>query len=188
MRCIPKKTIEQIIDSNNDYVIAVKANQPKLFEHLHQQFEIQEPQSMESEVEQTRERRTQRTVSVLDTVSGIDPAWMGVQRFVRVERSGTRSGKPYAETMFYISSLTLDAKGFAQRIRQHWHIENRLHWPKDVVLQEDNAPLCDGYALVNFAIVRTIAVNLLRQAGFASITKGIRHVAHDIHRLFSFFQ
>jgi predicted transposase YbfD/YdcC len=184
----PKKTIKQIIDSGNDYVLAVKANQPKLFEHLNQQFEQQVPQSVEIQMEQTRDRQTQRTVSVLDTVSGIDPAWIGVQRIVRVERSGTRSDKPYCETMFYISSLSLDAKGFAQRIRQHWHIENQLHCPKDVVFQEDNAPLCDGYALVNFAIVRTIAVNLFRHAGFASITKGIRHLAHDIHRLFSSFQ
>jgi len=169
-------------------LIAVKANQPKLLEYLTEQFEQTVPQSVDTQVEQTRDRHTQRTVSVLDTVCGIDPAWVGVQRIVRVERSGTRSGKPYAETMFYMSSLPLDAQGFGQRIRQHWHIENRLHWPKDVVLQEDTAPVCDGYALVNVAIVRTIAVNLLRQAGFASITKGIRHVAHDIHRLFSFFQ
>jgi predicted transposase YbfD/YdcC len=188
MHCILKKTIEQIIDSGNDYVIAVKANQPNLFEYLNQQFEQTIAQSVDTEFEQTRDRQTQRTVSVLEQVDGIDPTWRGVHRLVRVERSGTRAGKPYAETMFYISSLSLDAAGFAERIRQHWHIENRLHWPKDVVLAEDTAPLCDGYALLNFAIVRTIAVNLFRQAGFDSITKAIRHLAHDVHRLFSFFQ
>ncbi|MFM7449174.1 MAG: ISAs1 family transposase [Leptolyngbyaceae cyanobacterium] len=186
---MPKKTIEQIIDSNNDYVITVKANQPTLFEYLKQQFEqTTSAQSVDTEFEQTRDRETQRTVSVLDKVDGIDPTWRGVQHLVRVERSGTRSGKPYTETMFYISSLSLDAAGFAERIRQHWHIENRLHWPKDVVLAEDSAPLCDGYALLNFAIVRTIVVNLFRQAGFDSITKAIRYLAHDVHRLFSFFQ
>jgi predicted transposase YbfD/YdcC len=184
----PKKTIEQIIDSGNDYIVTVKANQPTLLAHLEQQFEHTAPQSVETEVEQTRDRCTQRIVSVLDTVGGIDPAWVGVQRMIRVERAGTRAGKPYAETMFYLSSLTLDAQGFAERIRHHWHIENRLHWPKDVVMAEDSAPMCDGNALVNFAIVRTMAVNLFRQAGFASITKGIRHLAHDISRLFSFLQ
>ena len=169
-------------------MIPVKANQPKLLESLQQQFDQQMPQSVEVEVEQTRDRQTQRTVSVLEPDSSINPAWKGVQRIVRVERTGTRSGQPYAETMFYISSLGVDAPEFAGRIRAHWHIENRLHWPKDVVLAEDQAPLCDGYAVVNFAIVRTIAMNLLRQAGFASITKGIRHLAHDVRRLFSFFQ
>ena len=159
-----------------------------MFEHLQQQFEQQVPQSVETEVEQTRDRHTQRIVSVLEPGDEIDPAWKGVQRIVRVERTGTRSAQAYAETMFYISSLELDAAGFATRICQHWHIENRLHWPKDVVLGEDAAPLCDGNALVNFAIVRTIAINLFRQAGFASITKGIRHLSHDVQRLFSFFQ
>jgi predicted transposase YbfD/YdcC len=62
------------------------------------------------------------------------------------------------------------AAGFAQHIRQHWHMENRLHWVKDVVLKEDQAPLCDGHALTNFALVRTMALNLVRQHGFDSIT------------------
>ena len=118
----------------------------------------------------------------------MEPEWVGVERIVRVERVGSRANEPYAETMFYISSLQLDAAGFADRVRSHWHVENRLHWPKDVVLKEDESPLCDGYAPANFAIMRTIAVNLFRQAGFASITKGLRHLGHDVHRLFSFFQ
>ncbi|MGA7933196.1 MAG: hypothetical protein WCA35_06590 [Kovacikia sp.] len=104
-----KKTVAQLIDSGNDYIIndyiiTVKANQPKLFEHLHQQFEQQVPESVNTEMAQTRERQTQRTVNVLDTVDGIDPVWCGVQRLVRVERSGTQACKPYSETMFYLSS------------------------------------------------------------------------------------
>ncbi|NJR39895.1 MAG: transposase [Leptolyngbyaceae cyanobacterium CSU_1_4] len=45
--------------------------------------------------------------------------------------------------MFYLSSLRLDAAGFAQPIRGHWQIENRLHWVKDGVLKEDESPLPD---------------------------------------------
>jgi predicted transposase YbfD/YdcC len=87
-------------------------------------------------------------------------------------RVGTRANRPFTETMFYISSLTLEAAEFAQRIRQPWHIEKRLHWVKDVVLKEDGSPLCDGNAPANFAIVRTIALKLLRHHGFNSITQG----------------
>lgn len=183
-----KQTVQQIIESGNDYLIAVKANQPKLFKQLKSQFEQVSPLSVDCQTERTRDRVCQRKVSVLDSVSGIDPQWVGLQRIIRVERSGTRGQKPFEETVFYISSLTLDAPGFAGQIRTHWQIENRLHWPKDVVLQEDKAPLCDGHAPSNFAIARTIAVNLFRANDFASITKGIRHLAHDVHRLFSFFQ
>jgi predicted transposase YbfD/YdcC len=202
MHYTPKKTVEQIIASGNDYLIAVKANQLKLFDEIAHRFEQAPVLSVQSEDEKARDqavflgeaspgkhaRQTERTVTVIDTVGGIDPEWVGVQRFIRVQRSGTRANKPYEETVFYISSLCLDAAGFAQRIRAHWHIENRLHWPKDVVLKEDTSPLCDGYAPVNFSIVRTIAMNVFRQHGFASITKGIRQLAHDVRRLFFFFQ
>jgi predicted transposase YbfD/YdcC len=177
-----------MIASGNDYLIAVKANQPNLFNEIAHQFEQAPMLSIQSEHEKTRDRQTQRTVMVIDTVEGIDSDWVGVQRFIRVQRSGTRANQPYEETVFYMSSLCLDAAGFAQRIRAHWHIENRLHWPKDVVLKEDTSPLCDGYAPVNFSIVRTIAMNVSRQQGFASITKGIRQLAHDVRRLFFFFQ
>jgi predicted transposase YbfD/YdcC len=90
--------------------------------------------------------------------------------------------------VFYISSLTENAAEFSQRIRAHWHVENRLHWVKDVVLKEDESPLCGGYALINFGILRTIAMNVFRKEGFPSITNAIRSLAHDVDRLFSFLQ
>ena len=188
MHYTPKKTVGQIISSENDYVIAVKGNQPNLLEYLRTQFEQIPPVSVDIQIEQCRDRYTQRTVSVLDTIVGIEPQWVGIQRMIRVERAGIRANQPYCETMFYVSSLAVDAASFAQLIRSHWQIENRLHWIKDVVLHEDCSPLCDGNAPVNFAIVRTIALNLFRFNGFDSITQGIRHLAHDLSRLFSFFQ
>lgn len=188
MPCIPKKTLQQIIESGNDYLVSLKANQGKLFEAVPLHFEQSQPTRVTTSVEQTRGRQVERTVSVLSPPATIDPAWVGVQRVIQVERRGTRSGKPFEETMVYLSSLNCDAKEFAQRIRDHWQVENNLHWVKDVVLGEDKAPLCAGYALTNFAIIRTLVVNLFRLNGFASLTKGIRAVAHDIHQLFSFLQ
>lgn len=188
MLCTPKKTVKQIIDSGNDYVIAVKKNQPKLYEWIEHQFQHHPPDNVADDLEHTRDRTTQRTVSVLELRPGLDAPWVGVQRLIRVERTGIRGTELVHETMFYFSSLATDAEELSRRIRQHWHIENRLHYPKDVVFAEDTAPLCDGYAPVNFAILRTISLNLFRLNGFASITKGIRHLAHDIARLFSFFQ
>lgn len=166
----------------------LKANQGKLFEAVQLHFEQSDSSSVTTSVEQTRGRQVERTVSVLSPPATIDPAWVGVQRVVKVERRGSRSGKPFEETMFYLSSLKGDAEEFAQRIRDHWQVENNLHWVKDMVLGEDKAPLCAGHALTNFAIIRTLVVNLFRLNGFASLTKGIRAVAHDIHQLFSFLQ
>lgn len=180
--------MQRIVSSGNDYLIAVKGNQPKLFDALEQQFECHRFTSQDHQVERERNRWVERRISVLDAFDGIDPNWVGVKRIVRVERSGTRGNRSFCQTQFYISSLSLDAAGFARLIRHHWHVENRLHWVKDVVMKEDTTPVCDGHAIINFAIVRTIALNLFRRNGFDSITKGVRRVAHDIPRLFSFFQ
>jgi hypothetical protein len=113
MLCTPKKTVQQIIASGNDYLIAVKANQPNLFNEIACQFEQAPVLSVQSEQEKTRDRQTERTIMVIDTVAGIDPDWVGVQRLIRVQRSGTRANKPYEETVFYISSPSSDAAGFA---------------------------------------------------------------------------
>jgi hypothetical protein len=107
--------------------MTVKGNQQTLFNQLKTQFEQLPPLSVDHQSERTRDRLMHRTVSVLDQILALALQWVGIQRIIRVECMGTRAGKPYDETMFYISSLTLDAGGFAQQIRAHWHIENRLH-------------------------------------------------------------
>ncbi|MBN8560164.1 MAG: ISAs1 family transposase [Leptolyngbya sp. UWPOB_LEPTO1] len=188
MPCTPKKTVEQIIESGNDYLIAVKGNQPKLYDYLQAQFAARTPDSVDDQTEQVRDRITQRTVSVLSAPSDLGAVWTGVKRLIRVERTGMRGTEPMHETMFYISSRSVEARQLGEWIRAHWQIENRLHWGKDVVLKEDTAPMCSGHAPENMAILRTIAVNLLRLNGFASLTKGIRAVAHNIDCLFSFCQ
>jgi hypothetical protein len=61
-----------------------------------------------------------------------------------------------------------DAAELARRIRQHWHIENRLHWCKDVALQEDTTPLCESHALINMAVNSLLMIFL---ACFPSVTE-----------------
>lgn len=60
---------------------------------------------------------------------------------IRVQRQGMHDGKPYTQCSYYITSLATTARQFAQAIRGHWGIENRLHWVKDVVLGEDECRL-----------------------------------------------
>jgi predicted transposase YbfD/YdcC len=175
------------MDSGNDYLIAVKGNQPKLYQELNTQFERAVEMDTDIQTDASHGRQVQRSVSVLTPTVGIDPIWVGVQRIIRVERTGIRKQTPFEEKVFYISSLTETATDFSLRIRAHWHVENCLHWVKDVVLKEDDSPLCAGYAPIDFGILRTIAMNIFRKQGYTSITKGIRHLAHDVHQLFSFF-
>lgn len=183
-----KKTVEQIIGSGNDYVIAVKANQPKLYNQIQQNMQSSQPTSIYTDVERTRDRVTSRHVSVFDKLENISPDWVGLKCIVRVERFGTRANKPYSETAYYISSKPLEAPDFSQGIRGHWGVENQLHWVKDVVFEEDRAQMIDGYAPANFSILRSFVINLFRHNGFDSLTRAIRACAHNIQLLFSFLE
>lgn len=145
-----KKTAQLIIDSGNDYVIAVKGNQPNLYKQIQQNINLSRPTSVDTSFEQTRDRLTERRVSAFDNLDHISTDWIGLKRIVQVERLGTRPGKPYEETVYYISSIALEASDFAQGIRGHWGVENRLHWVKDVVFDEDKAQMVDGYDQCKF--------------------------------------
>jgi predicted transposase YbfD/YdcC len=83
------------------------------------------PTSRDRQIERTRDRVTQRTVSVFHDLIGIAPDWKGIKSLIKVERVGTRAGKKYHEIVCYISSLIRTAAEFADGIRGHWGIENR---------------------------------------------------------------
>lgn len=172
-----------IIDSGNDYIVAVKGNQPKLYRHIQSVAAQLKPASRYITIETSRDRVTQRTVEVFHDLMGLAPDWTGLQSFIRVERIGTRAGKPYHEIVRYISSLRLTAQEFAHAIRSHWGIENRLHWVKDVVLHEDDSTILMGNAPTNLSVIRAIAINLLRRNGHSSITSAQRFLCHDLDKL-----
>lgn len=182
---MPKKTCQLIIDSGNDYVIAVKENQPKLHRHIHNVAAKTKPTSRYIATEKTRDRLTKRTVEVFHDLEGIDPKWIGIKSLIRIERVGTRGGKQYHDLACYISSLICTAQEFACGIRGHWGIENRLHWVKDVVLNEDRSTIHLGNAPANLSVLRAIALNILRRNGYHSITSAQRFLCHDIDKLFA---
>jgi predicted transposase YbfD/YdcC len=128
-----KKTTELIVQGANDYVITVKGNQPRLLAQLKTTAKHQKPCHRVIDVEKTRGRITCPIVEVFTQLKGIDSSWQGLKSLVHVERIGIRQGKPYQQTNYYISSLLTGAGEFADRIRSHWGIENRLHWIKDVI-------------------------------------------------------
>jgi predicted transposase YbfD/YdcC len=168
-------------------VVAVKANQKRLYKQIQLNTQQTTPISVDISTEHRSDRLTTRTVSVFDNLTDISSEWVGLERLVKVERNGTRAGKPYEQVAYYISSLRLNAAQFAQGIRGHWGIENRLHWVKDVVLEEDSSRIRLGNAPANLSIIRSLAIAILRNNGYSSITTAVRMIAHNLEQIFLLF-
>jgi predicted transposase YbfD/YdcC len=79
-----------------------------------------------------------------------------------VETRVERNGAVARERRYYLSSTTLDAKTFAAAVRAHWGVENRLHWVLDVVFHDDLARLRSRNGPQNMAVIKHIAINLVR--------------------------
>ncbi|MBD1867246.1 ISAs1 family transposase [Cyanobacteria bacterium FACHB-471] len=167
----------------NDFLIALKANQGTLLQALLWMRLEQSPKQTRVHHEVSRNRTVTRDVRVYACSGKFESEWMGIRSAICIEQVGTRAGEPYHQRRWFISSLCASAATFAQLIRDHWRIENPLHWVKDVVLNEDCSGLRHPNAAINTSICRNFVINLLRSHGFASITQGLRSLAHDIPRL-----
>lgn len=180
-----KKTVKAIISSGNDYLIVVKKNQRTLYELLENTAQTVAPQSQHQSLDVGHGRQIVRTVSVFPIPEKLQSVWLHSQSFVKVERSGNRGRrfKPYHQIVYYLSSRQETAPVFANKIRGHWNIENRLHWVKDVLFQEDASPIRQSQPACNISILKTIGINLFRSLGFLSITEGQRWLGNRFWRL-----
>lgn len=185
-----KLTNQLISESGNDYIIPVKKNQINLYKQIENISESQEPDSEFEEDDISHGREIYRQVSVFYTDKNPKCqekikswGWDKVQSLIRVERWGFRGDEPYQNTRYYISSLSVHAQLFAEKIRNHWQIENRLHWVKDVIFNEDNSPIKSRKPATNISILQTIALNLFRFLGFLSVTEGSRWLNGRLCRL-----
>jgi predicted transposase YbfD/YdcC len=166
---------ETIIDQGGDYLLSVKENQPQLYEDLERLFSIDEQESFASpgysytrKVDNTHGRMEIRecwaisSEEYLDYLRGRDN-WKGLRTLAMI-RSERRIGeKVEIKTRYFISSLQMNAKAFLKAKRSHWGIENRLHWVLDIAFREDMSRVRKDHAPENFAVLRHMAVNMLKQ-------------------------
>ena len=192
-----KKTIKTIIDSGNDYLVAVKGNQPTLLREC--QTIAAECQIVDCDERSNHGhgRSERRIVSVWDAPRegdplAIDGAWAGLRRIIRVERFRWKSkadNAPSVETAYYISSRRGDrAETLGEMIRGHWGIENRLHWVKDVQQNEDRNGIGRrgarlGNAPENISLLKSWVLSLFRIKGYDSIKNATITFANRIPRL-----
>jgi predicted transposase YbfD/YdcC len=102
--------------------------------------------------------------------------WPGMRSIVMVEATREIGEKITTECRYYVSSLPPDAAHIAHAVRSHWRIENSMHWVLDVAFGEDQCRVRVDNAAQNFAILRRIVLNLLRQDRKAKVGLKIRRL------------
>jgi predicted transposase YbfD/YdcC len=149
-----------------DYLLGLKSNQPELLEEVELAFVHHKPVSTHEHHEKGHGRVETRNCEVIDDPTLLSKAdqWAGLRSMVRVRliTHHVRDGKTTEQVRFYLSSLKPHAMRMGELVRQHWGIENSLHWVMDVTFQEDASRVRKGHADENLATVRRWALNLCR--------------------------
>jgi predicted transposase YbfD/YdcC len=168
----------QIVEQGADYVLALKDNH----EHLHSRVRSAfldadaavgttlpladlEAHTTVEKAHGRIERRRCRAIGDPAYLAFIDPdrAWKNLKSVVRIESTRRIGDAVSIEARHYLSSLPADAPRLSQVIRSHWGIENRLHWVLDLAFHEDSSRVRADHAPENLAIIRHLALNLLRR-------------------------
>jgi predicted transposase YbfD/YdcC len=154
-----------IVERAGQYVLALKGNQSRLFRAAQKRFVQSGPRSSASLFEPaTHDRRERRTATVIaDKKLAISENFPAIAAIGRItSHRQLPGGKSQTAVRYYLLSAHLSAKELLRVVRSRWSIENQLHWMLDVVLREDASRARKDYAGENLAILRKLALNLLR--------------------------
>lgn len=161
-----KNIAAAIINKEADYILALKGNQGELQEQVKESFRFMKCNSISEETDLGHGRVEKRVCTVINDLSMIEQKdqWKGLSSIIKIEaeRYIKSTGETESETRYYISSAQGGAQVINQSIRDHWKIENSLHWILDVAFKEDQSRKREGYAAQNFSVITRIALNLLK--------------------------
>jgi len=161
----------KIVESKADYILAVKGNQPTLhqgiidffLDHLEDDFARTKMRRHETE-EKGHGREENRWYHLCPVPDDLPDRhrWPKLKAIGIAISNTQRDGKDCNEVRYYILSRYISGRRFAEAVRSHWSIENRLHWQLDVTFQEDQCRIRKGHADANFSILRRTAISLLK--------------------------
>jgi predicted transposase YbfD/YdcC len=164
--------VAKIVAGGGDYVLTVKENQPHLLEDIQscflQAFDT-DFQNCEYDSWETEEcghgRREKRSYYILRNPTGIRnaDAWEGLRVIGMCCSERYSQGKASDEVRYFIGSKKAGAKTYGRALRNHWRIENGLHWLLDVTFGEDKNRVSNRHGAENLALVRRLALSLLKQ-------------------------
>lgn len=164
-----------IREAKADYVLSVKDNQGHLFEDIATLFAVDQAQNFKYasfEYKKTvnkghgrievRECWSTSNPEYLNLIRGLQN-WTDLQSIIMIICTRIIGDQETKYVRYYISSLPSNAERILHAVRSHWSIENKLHWVLDVALNEDRSRIRKDQAPENFAVLRHMALNLLKQ-------------------------
>jgi predicted transposase YbfD/YdcC len=176
-----KAIAQTIIKQEADYVLTLKANHGLLYEEVQRFFAWARQRQFRDVAHEyyhtldgdhgRLEERHYWLVSDLTWLTA-KREWAGLQSVGLVERQRTVAGKTAVEVHYYLTSLAGGGQQFGEAVRTHWSVENGLHWVLDVAFQEDQSRLRRDHAAENMAVLRHLALSLLRQE--SACTNGVK--------------
>jgi predicted transposase YbfD/YdcC len=178
------KIAKTIIDQGGDYILNVKENQGHLYEDIHDLFEDDwkydfkdAPYSFAKTVNKDHGRIEIRqcwTISDPEYLANVRELqrWTGIRSLVMILSERRIGEEIEIQDRYYISSLESNAEKILKAKRSYWGIENRLHWVLDIAFYEDHSRVRKDHAPQNFAVLRHMALNLLKQEH--SVKAGIK--------------
>jgi predicted transposase YbfD/YdcC len=167
MHC-QKQTARAIRSRGADYVLQVKANQPKLYELLQELFTEHGDNDWKGvKRHATREkahgRIERREYYVAKAPPELRREWTDIGSVGMVDRCREANGKESHEVSYFLSSLPAKVRALARHVRSHWSVENSLHWSLDVTFAEDQSRIRKGNGQEIASGFRRLALSILKQ-------------------------
>ena len=158
---------QQIVDQGGDYVLALKGNQGTLHDDVTTYLDDPASEAITAApvVDADHGRIETRTATVSTNIAWLQDEhhWPGLAAIGKLVRVRETVAKTTTETAYYLLSTALSSERFNEVVRQHWGVENRLHWRLDVVMNEDQDRTRLGHGPYNLAVLRHMALNLMQK-------------------------
>lgn len=178
-----KKIAREIVEADADYVLALKGNQEKVHEEVKSFLDATLDEKNRKRPQGAQIAKEVQTLKQYETVEkdhgrietrryyqsdhldwfADKEKWEGLHSVGMVESLREINGEVTRERRYYLCSLKLDVETFARAVRSHWGVENKVHWIMDVSFREDQSRAREGYAAQNLALLRRLALNLLKR-------------------------
>jgi predicted transposase YbfD/YdcC len=174
----------QIRQAHGHYLFVIKANQPELLNEVALLFAAPPPGeqftmavSRRARGDRSEERTLTSSAALASYVQEL--GWVGAQQVLRLQSVVVRNGQTTQLVRYFLTSLGSHTapSTLLRLVREHWHIENRLHYVRDVTLGEDASQVRSGSAPQVLAALRNAILGLLRQHGWVNIAHALRHFA-----------